>query len=218
MHTQQVDERGAASAGQPTGAARVAASSHASTWWGHTARWGARLARWVCVAFALAWPGSLVLSVWLDAWTVSVQVQDNILVVEYQDLVVRPASLKVTPPLPLRLFSPRAWLSSAWGLPTVKASSPRAVRARPLRGGATYTHVVIRAPLSVVSVAALVVYGGLRATRHVIVTRAMRHGCCHVCGYSLAGVPELRCPECGTRSRASKVQPPEPEARAIDSH
>jgi hypothetical protein len=193
-------------------------AAHLGTWWGRAARWGARLARWVCVVFAFAWPASLVLSLWLDAGTVSVQVQDNNLVLEYQDLLVRPGSLKVTPPQPLRLFSPRAWLSSAWGLPTMKVAHPRTMWARPLRGGATYTHVVLRAPLSVVSVLALGLYGVLRLVRYAIVTRAMRRGCCHVCGYSLVGVPRPRCPECGTPVRASKTQPPEPEARAVDSH
>lgn len=218
MRTQLHDEPAAGSDTHKAGAAHPAAAGHTASWWMRTARWGARLARWVCIAFALAWPGSLVLSFWLDAGTVSAQVQDNILVIEYQDLVARPGLLKVTPPLPLRLFSPRAWLSSAWGLPTVKVTHPRAVRARPLRGGATYTHVVIRAPLSVVSVLALGLYGVLGLVRYAVTTRAVRRGCCHVCGYSLVGVPAPRCPECGTASQASKKQPPELAARAIDSH
>lgn len=206
MHTQRQDQT------------VTVLATHPGTRWGRAARWGAQLARWVCVAFALAWPTSLVLSFWLDAGTVSVQVQDNILVIEHQDLVARPGSLKVTPPLPLRLFSPRAWLSSAWGLPTVRVAHPQAVRARPLRGGATYTHVVVRAPLSVVSVLALGLYGVLGLLRYAMVTRAMRRGCCHVCGYPRAGVPEPRCPECGSAWRQPKTQPPEPEARAVDSH
>ncbi|MFZ2874332.1 MAG: hypothetical protein WAZ94_07600 [Phycisphaerales bacterium] len=218
MRTQGQDEPGAGPAAGSVGASPAIGTSHLSSWWGRAARWGARLARWVCVAFALAWPTSLMISFWLDAGTVSVQVQDNILVIEYQELVARPGSLKVTPPLPLRLFSPRAWMSSAWGLPTLRVSHPQAVRARPLRGGSTYRHVVIRAPLSVVSVMALGLFGVMGLLRHAIVTRAMRRGCCHVCGYSLAGVPEPRCPECGTPVRATKRQPPEPEARAIDSH
>lgn len=71
-------------------------------------------------------------------------------------------------------------------------------------GSSTVTGVAHRVVVPVwsifiICITPLSILLGARMWHYVLWRKRTRSGCCVACGYCLVGVPEPRCPECGTR-------------------
>lgn len=157
--------------------------------------WGCLLST---LTLALLCPMSVVISLWLQAGPLYVEVTDHKVRLECQWPHGGKVSFTRTQLAWARLTRAEAWKAYRWEWPELKAaiaSTPRgfAINGPPL-------------PLSVIAAGgAMVCLVGRWALRE----SRRRAGRCVGCGYDLAGLREDRCPECGLAcaSRASKKAP-----------